>query len=138
MNFVDQFWDLPSFFGAGFKEAIKFKFFNWIYRIAVNESLNYIKQQSRTEDLDTDLISPENTPEESFSETELASTIQDSLMELEPDYRILIVLKHFQSFSYNEIACILDMQEKTVKSRLFTARQLLREVLIRKGVLAHD
>jgi len=48
------------------------------------------------------------------------------------------VLKHFEELSYQEIAYILDLPEKTVKSRLFTARQTLKEILIQKGYLQHD
>ena len=54
-------------------------------------------------------------------------------MDLEPNYRAVIILRHFVHFSYDEIAQILDLAEKTVKSRLFTARQLLREALEAKG-----
>ena len=53
---------------------------------------------------------------------------------MKPDYRIVIILKHLQEFSYLEISELLNIPEKTVKSRLFTARQLLREILLKKGV----
>jgi RNA polymerase sigma-70 factor (ECF subfamily) len=48
-------------------------------------------------------------------------------MTIKPDYRTVIVLKHFLDCSYLEIAEILDIPEKTVKSRLYTGRQLLKE-----------
>ena len=59
-------------------------------------------------------------------------------MQIDPDYRILIVLKHFQNYSYNEIGDILDIPEKTVKSRLYTARQLLGKILINTGIERND
>jgi RNA polymerase sigma-70 factor (ECF subfamily) len=59
--------------------------------------------------------------------------IQDGHMMLNIDHRAVIILKHLQGLSYTEISQILDIPEKTVKSRLFTARQVLRDILKRKG-----
>jgi RNA polymerase sigma-70 factor (ECF subfamily) len=50
-------------------------------------------------------------------------------MGLEPSDRAVVVLKHFLFFSYEEIADVLEIPVKTVKSRLFTARERLRLVL---------
>jgi RNA polymerase sigma-70 factor (ECF subfamily) len=55
--------------------------------------------------------------------------LEAALKELTPDQRTVIVLKHIEGFSYNEIGEVLGIPEKTVKSRLFTARQRLRSVL---------
>jgi RNA polymerase sigma-70 factor (ECF subfamily) len=44
-----------------------------------------------------------------------------------------VVLRHFQDLTYREISQILDIPEKTVKSRLFTARQLLKDRLLKLG-----
>ena len=54
-------------------------------------------------------------------------------MNLEPNYRAVVILRHFIHLSYREVSDILSLPEKTVKSRLFTARQLLREALEAKG-----
>jgi RNA polymerase sigma-70 factor (ECF subfamily) len=51
------------------------------------------------------------------------------------DYRAVLVLRHFEDLSYDEIGTVLGIPEKTVKSRLFTARQLLRERLSARGIL---
>ena len=50
-------------------------------------------------------------------------------MNLKPDDRAVVVLKHFVSFSYQEIADVLEIPVRTVKSRLFTARERLRLAL---------
>ena len=55
------------------------------------------------------------------------------MRELTPDYRVVVALRHYQGFSYEEIGEILGVPEKTVKSRLFTARQQLREILEREA-----
>jgi RNA polymerase sigma-70 factor (ECF subfamily) len=49
-----------------------------------------------------------------------------ALMCLKPDDRAVVVLKHFMSFSYQEIAEVLEISVPTVKSRLFEARERLR------------
>jgi len=128
--FIKAFQKLDSF-------RFNYKFFSWIYRIAVNESLNFLNQRRRLTDLDSKIISTEKTPEEIVHEEELNRQIQDGLMVLNPDYRILIILKHFHAFSYREISFIVDIPEKKVKSRLFTARQLLKDALMEKGLKRH-
>jgi RNA polymerase sigma-70 factor (ECF subfamily) len=60
--------------------------------------------------------------------------IQDSLMMLRADQRAVVVLKHMQGLSYEEIGHVLDIPAKTVKSRLFSARQTLKEILKKKGL----
>jgi RNA polymerase sigma-70 factor (ECF subfamily) len=94
-----------------------------------------ISSQSRKEELNQNLITKEKTPEEIVNEIELSENIQDALGELDINYRIVIVLKHFISFSYEEISDILEVPEKTVKSRLYTARQLLKDILIKNKVV---
>ena len=100
--FIKAFQKLDSF-------RFNYKFFSWIYRIAVNESLNFLSQRKRFTDLDSKIISTEKTPEEIVQQEELNRQLQDGLMVLNPDYRILIILKHFHMFSYREIAFIVDI-----------------------------
>lgn len=116
----------------------KYKFFSWLYRIAINESLNFIKRKKLIEIRETETCSPDMNPEEAYSDIDLANHIQDALLEIPLEYRGLIVLKHFQNCSYREIAYIVDIPEKKVKSRLFSARHLLKDLLIRKGILGYD
>ncbi|HEX9252885.1 MAG TPA: sigma factor-like helix-turn-helix DNA-binding protein, partial [Ignavibacteriaceae bacterium] len=59
----------------------------------------------------------------------------DALMELDMLYRMPVVLKHFLDYSYKELSYLLSVPEKTVKSRLFTGRQLLKDILVKKRVL---
>ena len=55
-------------------------------------------------------------------------------MGLKEDYRTVVVLRHFSDFSYRQISEILQIPEKTVKSRLYSARQLMKEALEARGV----
>lgn len=112
----------------------KYKFFSWMYRIVINEALNFLHQGKNLLVLDENIISKEKTPDQVLEQTELSEKIRDALMHIEPDYRILIELRHFQNCSYNEIGYIMNIPEKTVKSRLYTARQVLGKILIKTGI----
>jgi len=116
----------------------RYKFFSWLYRMAVNESLNHLKHARRNEELSPALASSETPPDQSYGEAELRQRIQECLMELAPDYRLLVVMRHYGNRTYKEIGEILGIPEKKVKSRLFTARHLLRDILAKRGVLRHD
>lgn len=111
----------------------RFKFFSWIYRMTVNESINTLKQQNRFEVLDWSLESVDNRPDEEFRERETSDRVGLALMVLSPEDRAIVLLRHFQEFSYDEIGFILNIPSKTVKSRLYTARQRLKQILIHRG-----
>jgi RNA polymerase sigma-70 factor (ECF subfamily) len=111
------------------------KFFSWIYRIALNESLNAVRGRRDHEPVHDNLLSHEKSPEELYHDQELKQNIERCIMSLKLDHRIVIILSHFQHLSYSEIGFVLDLPEKTVKSRLFTARQTLKDIVMKKQVL---
>lgn len=115
-----------------------FKFYGWVYRITVNEAINALNKQKSLSSLDSvsDIQGSEGTgPESAYEKDELGRHVQRALMSLKPEYRIVIVLRHFLDCSYAEMARITKLSEKTVKSRLFTARRLLRDCLVERGVV---
>ena len=106
-----------------------YKFFSWIYRIAVNEALNLVRRDRRDEPLDDDVEfeGPDNfNPERQLSDMQLSTHVQAVLMRLKPDDRAVLTLRHFSECSYAEIGDILGLDDKTVKSRLFEARGRLK------------
>lgn len=110
----------------------RFKFFSWIYRISINESLNLLRRNRREEQLgdEIDLPDSENTgPEARMSAVQQSARIQAALMDMTVEHRVVLTLRHFMDCSYREIGRILELDEKTVKSRLFEGRQRLRELL---------
>lgn len=110
----------------------KFKFFSWIYRIAVNESLNLLRRNGREEALDDEIELPgpeSDNPERQANDAEVSRRIEGALMRMSTNDRMVLTLRHFSECSYQEIGEILKLDEKTVKSRLFEARQRLRELL---------
>ena len=109
----------------------KFKFFSWIYRIAINESLNLLRRNRReTLDDDIDLPAPDSaSPEQQLGDAELSERVRCAVMSMTVNDRVVLSLRHFSECSYEAIAQILDLDEKTVKSRLFESRQRLRGLL---------
>ena len=109
----------------------KFRFFSWIYRIALNEALNLVRDHGREEALDesVELVSEAAGPDDRVHAGQRARRLQDALMRLPTNDRIVVTLRHFSELSYAEIADALGIEEKTVKSRLFEARQRLRAML---------
>lgn len=106
----------------------RFKFFSWIYRMAVNESLNTLKRRKPMVALEDDLgILASGGGADGATEAE--DRVGKALQSLKPDDRAVVVLKHFMSFSYEEIGEVLGIPVQTVKSRLFTARERLRVAL---------
>ncbi len=105
-----------------------YRFFSWIYRMTVNESLNTQNRRRNMVSLDGSFDVPAGAISQSAVEAE--DRVGRALLELKPDDRAVVVLRHFVSFSYEEISDVLDVPVKTVKSRLFTARERLRQSLL--------
>jgi len=112
-----------------------YKFFNWLYKIAVNETLNLINRRKRRLDFEYDPPARIPSPEDDLELNEMGHYLQKALDVMSYDQRIVIVLKHLLLLPYSEIADILSIPEKTVKSRLFTARHMLRRELINQGYM---
>jgi RNA polymerase sigma-70 factor (ECF subfamily) len=110
----------------------RYRFFSWIYRIAVNESLNLLRRNGHEEALDEDVELPDEAsvdPERQFDAKERAERVRRALLEVSTTDRTVLMLRHFGELSYDEIGHVLDIDAKTVKSRLFDARHRLRERL---------
>ncbi|MDJ0906550.1 MAG: RNA polymerase sigma factor [Woeseiaceae bacterium] len=110
------------------------RFFSWVYRIALNESINWLKKSNRQQALDHDTADQGDGPEAMASDEQLGEGMEAALMRISSDYRAVIILKHVLGCSYIEISEVLDIPEKKVKSRLYTARQLLQERLTQQGL----
>jgi RNA polymerase sigma-70 factor (ECF subfamily) len=121
--FVKVFENLRSF-------DPRHRFYSWLYRIAMNESLNFIAKRERRETATESATSGETLAGADGHEAASASRdLYDALAHIKPEYRSVIILKHILGCSYRDVSDILGLPEKTVKSRLFTARELLRQAL---------
>ena len=110
-----------------------YRFFSWIYRIAINESIDLAQQRSRQRPLEGHEPSQTAGPEDACGRAEVGAAIESVLMTIKDEYRTVLVLRHFADLSYEEIGEVIDLPAKTVKSRLFTARRLLRDGLVERG-----
>ena len=117
-------------------------FYTWLYRIAVNKTINFLKQRKNKHhfslnDLDfnaendPDLVAltSHNTPLRNVGLTELQNKLNEALHKLSEPHRMVVVLHDVQGMSHEEIAEIMDCNIGTVRSRLFYARQQLQSYL---------
>ena len=119
---------------AKFKENSAFS--TWVYRIAVNTCLDIIRKRKNIVSLeDYDEKSNFGNPEEDIISKETQNAVMQSISLLEEKYRSVLVLKELEYKSYDEISFLLNISVGTVKSRLFRAREKLKEILKRKRVI---
>lgn len=117
------------------------RFYTWLVRIAVNEGLMKLrKRRPNVVSLDQELEAEDDllprqvedwgpNPEQRFAQIELQRILDEAIAGLEPDYRIVFVLRDIEQLSSEETAQALDISVPAVKSRLLRARLKLRERL---------
>ncbi len=133
--FIKGFQALKSFKGGS-------SFYTWIYRIAVNKTINFLTQrksrsQMSLDDLDfnaehdPDLVAliSDKTPRREVNLTELQEKLNTAMQKLSEPHRLVVTLHDVQGMSHEEIAEIMDCNIGTVRSRLFYARQQLQAYL---------
>ena len=108
----------------------------WLCRIAINLALNRLKRQRPVLSLDGDQDKPgpeipdaSVEPQAELLRTERQQILRQAILALPLEQRVVIELRHFQEQSYDEIAASLDISLANVKSRLFRARQRLKQIL---------
>lgn len=104
------------------KEA---KFFTWLYRITVNTVWDYLRKQKHRKTVPLEGLEPIHIDNNS----ELKELLNAEIKKLPIKYRTMLILKDIEGLSYKEIAKILRCRIGTVESRLFRAREALREKL---------
>ena len=114
------------------------KFFSWIYRMMVNASLNHLEKKRPNAELDPRTASPDAAPDESFATNQQSARLQEALMQLRPEMRVAVVLKYFGDLSYDELGYVLNVPAKTVKSRLYSARRMLCDIMSQQGILTNE
>lgn len=126
---------------AGFKQGSAFS--TWLYRIAVNHCLDWCRKKKpqyvEAAYLDN-LSSVEDSPEDLFLQQEIASEVQAAVGSLPAIYSTVLILYYFEDFSPQEIADITDTPKRTVETRLFRGRKMLRDKLhpMTSGGESHD
>jgi len=133
--FIKAFHALKSFKGGS-------SFYTWVYRIAVNKTINFLKQrknraQMSLDDLDfnvehdPDLVAliSDKTPRRDIDLLELQEKLNVAMQKLSEPHRLVVTLHDVQGMSHEEIAKVMDCNIGTVRSRLFYARQQLQAYL---------
>ena len=136
--FVSAYRNITTFRGDA-------KFSTWLTTITLNLSKNRLKQVRsrqgheafslddpiRTDDGEMTVDPPSNEPSvlERMEQRDIRTKVQDCIKALEADFREVLVLRDMQDFSYEEIGAMLKTREGTVKSRLFRARDMVKECL---------
>ena len=98
----------------------------WLLGIARKQAAEWWRKQRPTDSMDQDEPAMEDEPSQPLSE--MRSILADALERLTVDERSIIWLREIEGRSYAELAAILDIPLGTVRSRLFAARQALREI----------
>lgn len=135
--FLKAFQAIKSFRGES-------SFLTWLSRIASNVCRDELRKRYRvkTESLDEKIVlddgeiakqfvSPEPGPVEEFEKKELQELLQGYISKLSPDFRMALVLRDINGYSYEEIAEQLECSLGTVKSRISRARSYLKEQLLK-------
>ena len=105
-----------------------YKFYSWLYRIIINEALNKVRDEKITERISSNQKG-DKTPFQKIIRKEENRKLYEAIEALDGKFRSVIYLRHFEELSYQEIADVLGIHEKKVKSRLYGARMKLRESL---------
>lgn len=134
-SFIKAYKALPSFKGDS-------SFFTWLYRIAINKTINFLKvRKNRTHmslnDLDfnaehdPDIVAlvSDRTPRRDVNLGELQEKLNGAMQKLSDPHRMVVTLHDVQGLAHEEIAQIMDCNIGTVRSRLFYARQQLQGFL---------
>ncbi len=118
----------------------QFKFSTWLYKIASNHTIDHLRRQHPpTTSLQQSQDNPDQpeiplesatlSPQDAYHNKKLLEEVQKAVDELPASYRELIILRHFNFRSYEEMAKITGLPVGTVKNRIFRARQILMERL---------
>ncbi|HEX9660313.1 MAG TPA: sigma-70 family RNA polymerase sigma factor [Rhodothermales bacterium] len=135
--FIKAFSSLASY-------STNFAFSTWLYKIATNHTIDYLRRRKlstlsidqplKTKDGELEYELPDSTyrPDRHIVEDQRRLLIQEAIDSLPPKYYRVIVLRHQQEKSYEEIAQELDLPLGTVKAHIFRARELLYKRLRHK------
>ena len=133
--FIKAFQSIKRFRGQA-------SFYTWLYRIAVNSSITFIKRAKKQrfinyETIDETLVSSEILEyftakiktEKGALLKELQEKLNEALQKLSPKHRIVVILHEVEGMSHKEIAEITKTSEGTVRSRLHYAKKMLQAFL---------
>ncbi len=122
--FLAVYRNLPSFRGQS-------QFVTWLFRIAANKSTDWLRSKHRVPTLDADEIKPkhhisEHSPQSALQQERSNAEILRTLNQLSAEQRLVVELKFFQHFTFDEIAMQTGISPNTAKTRLYAALKKLK------------
>ena len=122
----------------------EFKFSTWIYKIAHNSAVDHLRRTATREQslingpeddqFELPLESSRPSPEQESERKERRIEIESVVRGLPANYRELVILRHSQDLTYEEIVEVTGLPLGTVKNRLFRAREMMRQQFLEKGI----
>jgi len=113
-------------------------FSSWIFTIARNHCIDYWRKNKKyfinTQELDEKISVNKPTPEENLINESEIDKLRKKISQLDPELRLILILRDIQDLSYQEIAKKFSVPEGTVKSRINRARLKLAQAYIREGI----
>jgi RNA polymerase sigma-70 factor (ECF subfamily) len=135
--FIKVYGSLPRY-------RSEFKFSTWIYKIAHNAAVDHLRRhssriQALVSDFDGEqrempIESRRPNPEQESERKERRAEVETVIALLPPAYKELVILRHSQDMSYDEIAEVTGLPLGTVKNRLFRAREAMRDLFLERGI----
>lgn len=116
------------------------KLSTWLYRMAVNKSLNFVSKQKRKQWFSTienamsgksfDVVDENNKSDGNLINTERAKVLHDAIASLPENQKIAFMLSNYEELSYKEIADVMDVSLSAVESLIHRARKGLQKRLV--------
>ena len=122
-----------------------YKFSNWIFKIANNHTIDYLRKRKldtvsidgspnassaeETRRTSLELESATEQPDAYVESRELGGMIEEAISQLRPEYRTVVLLRHVEGYAYDEIAEMMELPLGTVKTYLHRARNELKDIL---------
>lgn len=122
----------------------RYAFRSWLFKIAANQCIDFIRKNRvkllsldepvsyRGDEIEREFPDEGPTPADELASKELSELLREITDELPPHYRSMIVLRHQEHLSYEEIAQVMDLPLGTVKARIHRARAMMKEKITRR------
>lgn len=132
--FITAYKKLPSFKADA-------RVSTWLYKVASNKCIDWYRSKKRknfftffggTGQID-DVKADTPAPQEIYILNEEQKTLQNAVNKLDEKYRIVVVMFYYQHLSYRDIAAILELSVRTVETRLYRAKKILKSYLVLDG-----
>ncbi len=132
---------------TGLQDDVRFR--SWLYTIAVNFCREELRRKKSSRAVSLEDLKPggvdvsqlwetsggrRENPEQQLRQSELSDLLQNCLMELSEEQRVVVIMKEYEGLKFREIAETLGVSENTVKSRMYYGLDGLKKILERKKI----